>query len=349
MPSSSKSYWRLLVHDSLSWIGFVIFLVVCILMVAFDWRSASYSIGSAIVAGGVIAILLRADALAKRFSGSDRFERFFGKSIGRDRDVLVIIPYFSDIDGESENSESEAVTCSSLPEVSNEPTLWPKKAQKYIKSGLTSLAAFEDLRSAVLIGEMFATEVLYSPKIVPDKDWANVRESTSNVFTAVSIGLFSNSVNRIFYHATHRSTDNYCVSITPLEGSTSGGEIRIRISGHDVEEWLSVTNEPLAMPEKGRPVHAVIMRLVDSNSGSIAIVAGGLTEHGTKHAGQFVKDRWEELFERIAQDGEQVGDRSFAAVLQVEKESNPAREKSTLLKLYALPADAEINLTPQPD
>ena len=75
----------------------------------------------------------------------------------------------------------------------------------------------------------------------------------------------------------------------------------------------------LAAPRDGCPVHAVIIKVVNTKGNCTGFIVGGLSEHGTSQAGRFLKEQWEKLYELTDTNGERIGSRSFAIVLSIQK------------------------------
>jgi hypothetical protein len=282
----------------------------------FDPSISLPSIASAVTAAVLIGITARAINILKVQPKLRKFREYFGYDKNDGRDIFVVVPFFKT---ETGSTFDETKTEYLYPENQNTPSEWLEE-QKHIETGLQTLAAFEDLRSAASLSSLFAEQEGIAPKIVPDSDWDEERERGGKTYTAIAIGLFSNKVSRKFYHATFSDPVGAFVSINPLKDSTSGGQIRIRTraGSEDVRTWTPFSDPMLAAPKDGFPVHAVIVKVVDNKSGCIGFIVGGLSEHGTSYASRFLKEQWEKIYDFTDDNGEKIGVRSFALVLSVQ-------------------------------
>jgi hypothetical protein len=285
------------------------------LLYYFDRSISIPSIASAVIAAILIGIAARAISVLRVQPKLRKFREFFGYDKGDGRDIFIVVPFFKTETGATfDASKTEYL----YPEDRVKPCEWLEE-QKHIETGLQTLAAFEDLRSAASLSSLFAEQDGIAPKIVPDSDWDEERVRGGRIYTSIAIGLFSNKVSRKFYHATFADPIDSFISINPLKDSTSGGQIKIRSGSEDARNWSSFSDPMLAAPTDGAPVHAVIIKVVDSKNGCTGFIVGGLSEHGTSHAGRFLKDQWETIYNFTDHDGNRIGNRSFAIVLSIQR------------------------------
>ncbi len=313
MKNFFSSVWAVVSKPDII-IGILISIILVVwLVLFFDWKDSVPSIASAFIAAALIGIIERAISILKVQPRLRKFREFFGYRPGDGRDIFIVVPFFRTETGPTfDKSKTEYLE----PEDDAKPAKWLEE-HKHIETGLKTLAAFEDLRSAASLSSLFAEEDSIAPKIVSDNDWEEERRVGSRTYTSIAIGLFSNKVSRKFYHATFADHVDSFLSINPLEGSTSGGQIRIRKGTEDVRNWPQYNDRMLAAPAEGSPVHAVILKVVDKSSDCIGFVVGGLSEHGTSAAGRYLKESWEDIYELVAQDKEKILCRSFALVLNI--------------------------------
>ncbi|MGZ8212924.1 MAG: hypothetical protein ACXWTP_00280 [Methylosarcina sp.] len=311
------------------------FLVTLWYFYGADWipRVLSSLIAATLVGGGA-----RSLDIIKEHPRRARFRDFFGYSPKDKRDIVIVVPFFETKEGLQEDD----IKCELLQSHGTTPAVWCG-AQKEINTGLKTLAAFEDLRAAASISSLFVREDKESVKIVSDKDWK--LNTKRGKYTAISIGLFSNEVSQIFYEASYAILEDAFVSINPLKDSTSGGEIRIRKGGCNVAEWDEEKDPMLAEPMPGKPVHAVIIKVVDKANDTVGFVVGGLSEHGTSAAGTFLQDHWEdEIYNRTAQDQLKIGNRSFAMSLNVQARNKRGDLQVVVSNIYACGSDTAFLL-----
>ena len=187
------------------------------LLYHFDLSTSIPSITSAVIAAILIGITARAISILKVQPRLRKFRDFFGYNKGDGRDIFIVVPFFKT---ETGSKFDETKTEYLYPENIDSPCEWLEE-QKHIETGLQTLAAFEDLRSAASLSSLFAEQDGIAPKIVPDSDWGGERERGGRTYTSIAIGLFSNKVSRQFYHSTFVDPINSFISINPLKDSTS--------------------------------------------------------------------------------------------------------------------------------
>ncbi|MEW8385332.1 MAG: hypothetical protein AB2704_26025 [Candidatus Thiodiazotropha taylori] len=316
MTEFFRNFWTVISKGEIA-IGLIASLGIGgALLYYFDWSTSIPSIASAVIAAVLIGITARAINILKVQPRLRKFREFFGYNKNDGRDIFVVVPFFKTKTG---STVDETKTQYLYPENQSTPSEWLEE-QKHIETGLQTLAAFEDLRSAASLSSLFAEQDGIAPKIVPDSDWDEERVRGGRTYTAIAVGLFSNKVSRKFYHATFSDPIGAFVSINPLKESTSGGQIKIRTrtGSEDVRTWTSFSDPMLAAPKDGSPVHAVIVKVIDKKSGCIGFIVGGLSEYGTSHAGRFLREEWEKIYDFTDENGEKIGSRAFAIVLSVQ-------------------------------
>jgi len=257
-------------------------------------------------------------------SKKKKFMFFFGINKSTDtRKALITIPIFqidiekndADESGEKNDINESEIFCHNDK---SRPAKW-EKGEKDIATACKTSIASRDLMSALSISELLNSYNI-NHDIVLDNKWPN-KICEVGKLSLFSIGLFSNNLSCKLYHATH---DNPFISISPMKCATSGGEIRIKTEGNDVRNWVPVYKN-VSLYEKaetGKPIYAVIMKIIDKNNGQVGFMTGGLNDYGTEMAGKYLKEHWEEIYELQAQDQKKIGCRSFVLLLRQVKGKN---------------------------